>query len=91
MNLKKAIEEYNRYRGSEAQAKIISVEDNEVIIEIRGSFCETCGYYDWIEDLVYVMEDYNIKSQIKEIKEEYDGAIVKLKYKIENREDKKLI
>ena len=79
--VEKAVKEYNRYRGVEARAKILSLDKNMLTVEIRGSFCETCGYYDWIEDMVYVLEDYDIESQIVEIRELEDGAIAKIKYK----------
>ncbi len=78
-----AIKNYNRYRGSEAHAKIIDIRDSRVTIEVRGSFCETCGYYDWIEDLIYEMEEFGIKAKITNIIELIDGAIVSMDIKEE--------
>lgn len=53
----KAIARYNKYREPEAAAKLIDVRNNEIEIELRGSFCETCGFYDWIDDLRWEITD----------------------------------
>ncbi len=84
--IRKALEEYNRYRGVEAEAKLISIDKDVVTLEFRGSFCETCGYYDWIEDIIYILEEHSLKSEIIEIKELDDGAIAKIKYKERDEE-----
>lgn len=77
----KAVEEYNRYRGVEAKAKILYLDREVLRLEIRGSFCETCGYYDWIEDIIYILMDYKIDSEIIGIDELDDGAIAEIRYK----------
>lgn len=79
--IRRAVDEYNRYRGAEAKARILSIDKEILTIEIRGSFCYTCGFYDWIEDMVYTFDEFNIESQIIEVKELEDGAIAKIKYK----------
>ncbi|HIQ13938.1 MAG TPA: hypothetical protein EYH44_06115 [Thermoprotei archaeon] len=79
--IQKAIEEYNRYRGVEAKAKILYLDKDILRVEIRGSFCETCGYYDWIEDIVYILRDYDIDSELIRVNELDDGAIAEIKYK----------
>ncbi|MCC6034431.1 MAG: hypothetical protein LM567_02900 [Desulfurococcaceae archaeon] len=62
-DLDKAIELYNRLHGVEAQAKIIDVNGEKVIIEFTGTFCHTCGVRDWLEDLAYLLVSmgYNAK------------------------------
>lgn len=54
---RKAEELYNRYRAPEAVAKVVTVGDDKIAVEFYGTFCETCGLYDWIEDMKYVLKD----------------------------------
>ena len=60
MNAKKAvektIEEYNKYRRPVAIAKLKDFEDDVAVIEISGTFCQTCGIYDYLEDFIYEMD-----------------------------------
>ncbi len=84
--IRKAIIKYNKYRAPEAIAKVIKNEDNLVYVKIEGTFCETCGLYDWIEDLKYVFEEYGLSSDIIDIKDDdpsfdYRIAVFKIKNK----------
>lgn len=63
----KASNEYNKYRGSEARARVLNIKNNEVTILFEGSFCVTCGVYDWIEDFKYVLREMGINAEIKRI------------------------
>ncbi len=65
--IRKAVKEYNKYRAPESVAKILKIEDNRITIAFSGSFCETCGVYDWIEDLKYEFENFNIDADLMEI------------------------
>ncbi len=71
---KKALEDYNRIRAPEAIAKLIKVEGNLLYIEFSGSYCETCGLYDWIEDFKYVLEDLGVKAEIVDVIEPEDPS-----------------
>ncbi len=62
--LKKAVEEYNRIRAPEAVAKISKVENDLIYVEFDGTYCETCGLYDWIEDFKYVLEDLGVDNEL---------------------------
>lgn len=75
--IEKVIEEYNRYRSPEAVARVISIDERSFKIEFRGSFCRTCGFYDYIEDFKFMLEDKGIKAEIKEIKEIEGGVVVR--------------
>ena len=55
--VEKAVENYNRYRRPEAAARILEVKEGSVLVEFSGSFCYTCGVYDWIEDLIYELRE----------------------------------
>nr|MDO8079485.1 hypothetical protein [Candidatus Freyarchaeota archaeon] len=71
-----AIKEYNRYRSPEATAELVSMDGKFLKIVFTGPYCRTCGFYDYFEDFVYVLEDFGTKSQIDEVEETDDGAIV---------------
>ncbi|MFW6117193.1 MAG: hypothetical protein ACOC6G_01235 [Thermoproteota archaeon] len=42
----RAVKEYNRYRSPEAEASLVEIDDNEVMVDFEGSFCRTCETYD---------------------------------------------
>ncbi len=67
--IEKSIQLYNKYRSPEATAQLIELSDNEIKIKLSGTYCETCGLYDWIEDLKYILEDHDIKTEIDKIVE----------------------
>ncbi|MEM2144862.1 MAG: hypothetical protein QW279_05845 [Candidatus Jordarchaeaceae archaeon] len=71
-----SIKEYNKYRSPEATAKMISMDENSIRIEFTGPYCRTCGFYDYFGDFVYVLKDFGIESQMDEVEETEDGAIV---------------
>ena len=75
-----AIEEYNKDRSPEAKAKLISIDEKAFKIEFTGSFCNTCGFYDYFDDYKIILEDRGLKSRITQIKEIEKGAIVDFQY-----------
>ncbi len=79
--LSQAIKEYNKYRSPEATAKLLDYREDEFIVEFRGPFCKTCGFYDWFDDLRYILLEEGLETRIDEIRELDDGGIVK--YRIE--------
>jgi len=73
-----AIEEYNKYRIPEVKAKLIFIDEASFHVEFKGSFCESCGFYDYFDDFSILLEDdYRLKTKIKEINEIAKGAVVK--------------
>jgi len=50
--IEKAVEAYNQYRSPEATASIVRIDGSELVVDFQGSFCATCGVYDWLEDLI---------------------------------------
>ncbi len=75
--IKRVIEEYNRYRGAESRAKLLSLSRDSFEVEFTGSFCYTCGFYDYFDDLKILLEEDGLKTEIAEIREIDEGAIVK--------------
>ena len=72
----KAIDEFNKYRAPEAKARLISQGENSFKIEFKGSFCRTCGFYDYFDDYGILLQGTGIETKIREIEEIDEGAIV---------------
>jgi len=75
--VEKAIGEYNRYRAPEAKARLISFGGKSFEVEFTGSFCSTCGFYDYFDDFKILLEEIGLGAKIAEIKEIDEGAAVK--------------
>jgi superoxide reductase len=71
-----AVEEYNKYRSPEANAKIVRIEKHCFQVDFTGSFCRTCGFYDYFDDLRIILENKGLRTRITEIEEKDDGALV---------------
>lgn len=79
-----AINEYNKYRSPEANAKLIKIGEKELILEFTGPFCESCGVYDYFEDFIYELKKLiNIDIKIASFKK-YDTETFRVKYVIKN-------
>lgn len=70
----RAIELYNKFRAPEAEARLLDLEGNVLVIEFRGPFCETCGVRDWVEDLAYVIKSMGGDAELVEYIEPGDNA-----------------
>lgn len=78
--LKVAILEFNRIRVPEVEATPKEITDDGFTVFFSGSFCSTCGYYDYFDDLLYLlMDDYDLKTEIVEIKQENEGDYVRFR------------
>ncbi len=74
--LREAVEEFNRYHGSEGRARVLRVEGDRFVVEFRGSFCVTCGFYDYFEDFALLLADRGFRAGIVSVEEIDDGAVV---------------
>jgi len=87
--LKKAVEEFNRLRGSEPQAEIIEAKDDEAVIEFKGSFCKTYGLFDYFEDIKWKAIEFGLQAESLEIlesEEDFEKERYVVKYKIHAKE-----
>lgn len=76
----RAIEEYNTYRSPEAKAKLVKISESELILDFEGTFCRTCGLYDYLEDFIYELQKFaNVNIKIVGFKE-YKPEIIRVKY-----------
>jgi len=73
----KAIEEFNKYRAPEAKATLISLGKESFKIEFTGSFCLTCGFYDYFDDYRIFLQEVGLESEVAGIEEIDEGAVVK--------------
>ncbi len=67
--VKESIEYYNKYRAPEATARLIANRRDMVEVEFEGSFCESCGIIDWIEDLAYIMVEKGLEVELIAVKD----------------------
>ncbi|WP_423792661.1 hypothetical protein ACPB8Q_00175 [Methanocaldococcus indicus] len=75
----KALDIYNKYHSPESKAELLKIEDNKIYIKFEGIFCKSCGVYDWIEDFKYILEEFNIKTELEIIeKDNYFIGIFKI-------------
>ncbi|MCX8192652.1 MAG: hypothetical protein N3G77_02445 [Nitrososphaeria archaeon] len=85
----KTIKEFNKYRGSVAEAELVKIEGDEVLLKISGSLCHTCGFVDYLEDFVYEMErvtrDY--RATLMDYQQLDDDKFL-VRYKVEESEGK---
>ena len=76
--IKSAIVEYNMYRVNIVEAELREQDDAGFKVFFDGSFCETCGYYDYYDDLLVLLEDdYGVISRIVEINHVEEGDLVR--------------
>lgn len=61
-----AISLYNRYHAPEATASEAKIDEASGIVEVvfEGSFCETCGIRDWVEDFAYVLKGMGVNAKL---------------------------
>lgn len=59
------------------KAELRHFNTEQISIYFEGSFCQTCGYYDYFDDLQVIFEDdFNIKTKIINIESRQEGDIV---------------
>lgn len=77
-NLRDSIREFNEYRVPEVGARLLESDGESFEVEFKGSFCETCGFYDYFDDFRIVLEDeFGLRTEIAEVEEVTGSANVK--------------
>lgn len=78
----RAIEAYNHFRSPEATAKLVKIEKDKLIIDFEGSFCRTCGTYDYLEDFIYELQNFmDLEMEILCL-ENYEPEKIRVEYKV---------
>jgi hypothetical protein len=85
--IEQALRIYNKYRNPEVEASLIRIAEDgaSFIMSFTGSFCKTCGLYDYFEDLIYEMQDESrIETKIINLKEDWETDKFIVTYGIAN-------
>lgn len=77
LQFKKAVEKFNKYRSPEANAEVIEIKGDKVLVKITGIFCVSCGVFDYFEDIAIEADAEILGYQGLE-----DGFLVEYKIKI---------
>lgn len=76
----KAINEYNKYRSPEAKAKLVKINKKALVLDFEGTFCKTCGVYDYLEDFIYELRKFaDVNMRIVSFRE-YKPETIRVKY-----------
>ncbi|HII72005.1 TPA: hypothetical protein HA265_04590 [Candidatus Woesearchaeota archaeon] len=79
--IKETIEEYNKYRSPESHATLFKQNVKSFVINFSGTYCRTCGFYDYFEDFRLMLETKGVETKMTTVKEKEDGAYVTFKLK----------
>lgn len=72
----RSINEYNKYHAPEVTAQLKVNLNNTYCILFTGSFCKTCGFYDYFDDFKFLLSDHGINSTITQVTETEIGSYV---------------
>lgn len=75
------IDEYNRYHAPEVTVQLSNYDKRSYCMLFTGSFCHTCGFYDYFEDFKYLLKDHGTNTMIIQISETDTGAYVSFQHK----------
>jgi len=79
--VKESLVDFNRYHIPEVEVKLTEMDEDYFMVRFKGSFCKTCGFYDYFDDLMYNLIDiFEVMTEISNIKEETDGALVEYRF-----------
>lgn len=81
-------EEFNRMHGSEAQVKVVEWLGDGFVAEFVGSFCVTCGFYDYFEDFALMLAKRGVRVGILRVDEFEGGARVVYRFLEEGEEER---
>jgi superoxide reductase len=72
-----ALHEFNRIRTREVEVKVVEHFNGGFKVFFSGSFCHTCGYYEYFEDLLYLLlDDFGVKTEITDVSHMEEGDYV---------------
>ncbi|MFN3383611.1 MAG: hypothetical protein ACK401_01790 [Archaeoglobaceae archaeon] len=71
LRFKKAVEKFNNYRFPEANAEILEIKEDIVLVKMTGVFCVSCGVFDYFEDIAVEAD-----AEVLDYEEVEDGFLV---------------
>lgn len=75
--INEAVNHYNKYRSPEVIASLVRIDGHYFTVKFEGSICFTCGFYDYFDDLIYILVDYGVLCKIVEVLTVDEGAVVR--------------
>jgi len=84
--IERAIEEFNKYHGAEARVRVIEWFEDGFLAEFEGSFCFTCGFYDYFDDLARLVEERGYEVGAARV-EELEGSTL-VEYRLLSGEER---
>ncbi|WP_297497149.1 hypothetical protein [Thermococcus sp.] len=84
--LKRILAEFNRLHGSEASARVVELGRDEVILEFEGSFCATCGLYDYFDDIKWEALEFGLELEpievLEAVEDDFEHGRYVVRYRI---------
>jgi hypothetical protein len=81
-------EEFNRLHDSEGQVRVVEWLGDGFVAEFVGSFCVTCGFYDYFEDFALMLAGRGVRVGIVRVDEFESGARVVYRFLKEGEEQR---
>jgi len=80
--IRTAVERFNEHRSPEAKAEVLGLEKDILRVRFSGSFCATCGWADYFEDLVFELDSSGpITLSVIDYEEE-SGESYRVRYRV---------
>jgi hypothetical protein len=80
--IRMAVQRFNQHRSPEATAEVISLEKDVLQVRFTGSFCATCGWADYFEDLAFELDPSDPISLAVIDFEEESGESYRVRYRV---------
>jgi superoxide reductase len=81
-----AIRTYNKFRSPEVIAELVETDEHNRTFTIlfKGTFCRTCGFYDYFEDFAYdFLDETRFQTTILKVDEDWDTESFKVTYALQ--------
>ena len=79
--VRESLVDFNKYHVPEVEVELTEMHPDFFKVRFKGTFCKTCGFYDYFDDLMYNLIDiFGVKTEIISIEEKIDGALVEYRF-----------
>jgi len=80
--LEHVVDEFNKHRHPEVTARLSILGKDFVDIDFLGTYCLTCGFYDYFEDFIEMLRDVGVETEIEHVEEFIGGATVQYRIRM---------
>lgn len=70
-----ALSNFNKYHSPESRASLVKISKDNCVVQFTGSFCETCGVFDYFDDFAQELENAEIAGKEQLNNETYEVTI----------------